>query len=498
MAKHAIPIPFTNIPLNPAEEVPLYRQLYDGLREAILTGKLAGNTRLPSTRTLSQELGISRNTVMTAFEQLLAEGYLQGKVGAGTYISDVLPDDLLSPVTRKKAVPKRSASNRGLSERGKVLAGSPVSISRDHGRDSGKPRAFQTGLPALDVFPFEIWARLLARRWRRPTLNMLGYGEPEGFKPLREAIAGYLSAARAVRCSPEQVIVVGGSQQALDLATRLLLDPGDAAWVEDPCYAGARGSLQGAEAQVISVPVDEEGIDIAAGMRKCPEAKMVYITPSHQYPLGVTMTLTRRLALLEWASKAGAWVLEDDYDSEFRYCGKPLAALHGLDSDNRVIYIGTFSKVLLPSLRLGYIVVPPDLVDAFVGARALADRHSPQLEQAVLTDFINEGHFSRHIRRMRALYAERQEAVIEAVRAYASGLIEVRPTEAGMHMVGWLPDHLTDREASQKAAQAGVTATPLSAYTIDLQRKNGLLLGFSAVPPKDLREGMKKLVKALS
>lgn len=499
MAKHTPTVPFaTTIMLNPTSEVPLYRQLYDGLREAILSGRLSGKSRLPSTRTLSDELNISRNTVMTAFEQLLAEGYLEGRIGAGTYVASVLPEELLQAKPKtKNSTPPVIKKGRSLSERGKILAATPVSASRNHGSDLSAPRAFQMGLPAVDLFPFEIWARLMGRRWRRPPFQMLGYGEPAGYRPLREAIAGYLGSARAVRCSPEQVIVVGGSQQALDLTVRLLLDPGDSAWIEDPCYLGARGAFLGAGAKLIPVPVDDEGINVAVGVSRCPTARIVYVTPSHQFPLGVTMSLGRRLALLEWASRTGAWVVEDDYDSEFRYAGRPLAALQGLDSDGRVIYIGTFSKVLLPSLRLGYLVVPPDLVDSFVAARALSDRHSPQLEQAVLTDFITEGHFARHIRSMRSLYAERQGVLLDAVKARASGLLTINHNESGMHVVGRLPENLDDRQVAHEAGLQRITTSPLSTHALEEIRPGGLMLGYTSIQPKELTEGVVQLVKVL-
>jgi GntR family transcriptional regulator / MocR family aminotransferase len=293
------------------------------------------------------------------------------------------------------------------------------------------------------------------------------------------------------------VIVVAGSQQALDLTARLLLDEGDAAWIEDPGYLGARGALLGAGASLVPVPVDGEGLDVQAGQARNPEARLIYVSPSHQYPYGVTMSLPRRLALLESASRAGAWVLEDDYDSEYRYAGRPLAALQGLDGEGRVIYLGTFSKVLFPALRLGYMVVPPDLVDGFVAARALVDRHSPTLDQAALADFIADGHFARHIRRMRALYAERQAILVEAATHGLAGVLDVSTAEAGMHLVGWLPPGVDDVEASRQAAAHGVEAPPLSLYSLEPPRHGGLLLGYTAVGEKEIRDGVQRLAKAL-
>ncbi|MDQ3863770.1 MAG: PLP-dependent aminotransferase family protein, partial [Actinomycetota bacterium] len=452
MAKRSSAAPFAAVSLDEASAVPLYRQLYDELREAILGGRLGPGSRLPSTRDLAAELGVSRNTVMNAFLQLLAEGYLEGRVGSGTYVSRSLPDDLLRP--RRGAAdgtPRMLAStrtNRGVSKRGELLAATPATVTVRRGR----PRAFRSGVPALDVFPTETWARLAARCWRAAPSYLLGYGDPVGYRPLREAIAEYIGAVRAVRCSWEQVIVVSGSQQALDVCARVLLDPNDVAWVEDPCYPAARSTLVGSGARPVPVPVDGEGIDVAAGAARATDARLAYVTPSHQYPLGVTMSLRRRLTLLAWANRSGAWVLEDDYDSEYRYSGRPLSSLQGLDEGGRVLYLGTFSKVLCPALRLGYLVVPPNLVDAVVAARALVDRHSPLMEQAVLAEFMAEGHLARHVRRMRLLYAERRDALVEAIKRELAGLIEVGPAEAGLHLVGWLPEGADGWEASHRAA----------------------------------------------
>jgi GntR family transcriptional regulator / MocR family aminotransferase len=479
--------------LDPSASMPLYRQLYSALRAAILAGRLKAGARLPSTRALAAEFGISRNTVMNAYAQLLAEGYVEGEVGSGTYVARTLPDDLLHARVSATHVPQQTQAGRMLSRRGALLGATRVPTPRF----PGELKAFRPGVPALDAFPYELWARLVARRWRRPQRSLLGYGDPAGYRPLREAIATYLGEARAVRCDAEQVIVVAGSQQALDLTARLLLDEGDAAWIEDPGYLGARGAFLGAGATLVPVPVDGEGLDVAAGKARDPEARLIYVSPSHQYPYGVTMSLPRRLALLEWASRAAAWVLEDDYDSEYRYAGRPLAALQGLDSEGRVIYLGTFSKVLFPALRLGYMVVPPDLVDVFAAARALVDRHSPTLDQAALADFIADGHFARHIRRMRALYAERQAILVEATTHELAGALDVSPAEAGMHLVGWLREGMNDVEASRQATTHGVEAPPLSLYSLQPPRRGGLLLGYTAVGEKEIRDGVQRLAKAL-
>jgi GntR family transcriptional regulator/MocR family aminotransferase len=380
-----------------------------------------------------------------------------------------------------------------LSQRGQLLAATHLPSPADEGR----PRAFRPGEPALDHFPAATWARIAGRLYRRPPQELLTYGAIAGYRPLREAIAAYLHAARAVICDPQQIIIVSGAQQALDLAARVLLDPGDAAWIEDPGYPGARAALQGAGAVLTPVPVDAEGLAVAQGEQLQPDARLAYVTPSYQYPLGVTMSLARRLALLEWARRHGAWVLEDDYDSEFRYAGHPLAALAGLDALGQVIYMGSFSKVLFPALRLGYLVVPSAVVDAFVRARALSAGHAPTLEQAVLADFIAEGHFTRHIRAMRALYQERQAALIAATQAALDEVLEVAPSAAGMHLVGWLTPTADDRVAAGRAAQAGVEVRPLSIHALRAQPRPGLLLGYTAWDAQHIHEGVRRLAHAL-
>jgi GntR family transcriptional regulator/MocR family aminotransferase len=484
--------PLLTVPLDPGASTPLFRQLYEELRRCILDGTLVPGTRLPATRGLANELGVSRNTVLNSYEQLLAEGYLEGKVGSGTYVPRTLPDQPIqgcsaAPSARLASAPRPALSRRGTGLARAALLMAPTAVSPP----------FRHGTPALDAFPFETWRRLVARYHRRPPRDLLDYGKPAGYAPLRRAIAAYLGPARAVHCDPEQLLVVTGAQQAFDLIARLLLDPGDRAWVEDPGYPSVRAVLQAAQAEPVAVPVDNEGLVVEVGVARAPQARLVYVTPSHQFPLGITMSLARRLALLDWARRANAWVVEDDYDSEFRYAGGPLAAMQGLDRDGRVIYLGTFSKTLFPSLRLGYLVVPPDCVDAFVAARTVLDRQGATLTQAVVADFLEEGHFVRHIRRMRTLYRERQETLVRAAQRELDGLLEVGPCETGMHLVGWLKEGRDDREACRTAARAGVETEPLSRFCVARRQQSGLLLGYAGTDARQIRDAVRRLGAAL-
>ncbi|MFT6583503.1 MAG: GntR family transcriptional regulator/MocR family aminotransferase [Alphaproteobacteria bacterium] len=492
-----------SIAVDPSAPTPLYRQLYFNMRDAILEGRLKPGARLPATRPFATDLAVSRNTVVTAFDQLLAEGYIEGRTGAGTYVSRMLPEDLL--VARRTELQRkpRQAPPR-LSRRGAVLAAiRPGGITQ--------PRAFSPRFPEMETFPFEDWARLLSRRWRNPTRRYLVDSDTAGYRPLREAIAHYLGVARAVQCDPEQILIVSGSQQALDIATRALIDPGDSVWVEDPGYAGTVGALTAAGAELTPVPIDGEGLDVQAGRFLRPDARLACVSPSHQYPLGVVMTLRRRLALLDWARSADAFILEDDYDSEYRYAGRPLTPLRELDSDGRVIYLGSLSKVMFPSLRMGYMMVPESLVDPLRAIRALVDFHPSAVPQAALADFIGEGYLATHIRRMRTLYAERQKVMITAANEHLPDLLTLSPDEAGMHLVGYLRSTANggggggdneigapnDRAAMQCASDAGITTAALSSYYHTTPDRAGLLLGYAGVPSDEIKSGMSRLAVAL-
>jgi GntR family transcriptional regulator/MocR family aminotransferase len=482
------------IRLNRRSRRPLNQQLYQGMRRVILDGKIPAGGRIPSTRALAADLAVSRNTVLNAFERLTAEGYLrEGRAGGGTRVSASLPDDLLRACA--PAIRGGNPTPRRPSRRGALAATLPVRLRGALPLDGARP--FRVGAGALADFPLEAWGRLARRRWSRSGLRSLDYGHSAGHAPLREAIAAYLRASRGVTCDPSRVIVVQGSQQALDLATRVLLDPGDAVWMEDPGYVAARAAFVAGGARLVEVPVDAEGLDVATGIRRSRNARLAYVTPSHQFPLGVTMSLARRFELLRWASASRAWILEDDYDSEFRYRTPPLGSLQGLDSEESVIYVGTLSKVLFPALRLGYLVVPAALIETFVSMRRLTDVESPTFMQAVLADFIAEGHFERHIRRMRVLYGERQEALLAAARRKLSGRLDVEPAEGGMHLIGWLPDGVDDRGASRAAATEGVEVMPLSFFSASRRQRGALLLGYAGLRPREIDDGVDRLARVL-
>lgn len=493
MAKATQEFLLSGISLRPELKLPIYRQLYTALREAILVGRLRSGQRLPATRELAKTFGVSRSTVLLAFDYLFAEGYIKGKIGSGTYVTEELPDQLLEvPFSKFVQLPAEHRASL-LSKRGQSIAQIKVSTTAT----PEEIRPFQPGLPALDAFPLEMWTRIVTRQMRRMHSHLFSYHDPAGYRPLRQALATYLRTARAVRCEADQVLIVNGSQQALDLAARVLLDAGDGAWIEDPGYLGAKSALKAAGIELLPVPVDQEGLQIETGKNLPVSPRLIYITPSHQYPLGVTMSLPRRLQLLNWANECGAWIIEDDYDSEYRYASPPLSSLQGLDSYSRVIYLGTFSKVLFPALRLGYLVVPQTLVDAFVAAKSVVDRHSAIIEQVVLAHFIEDGHFGRHIRRMRLLYQERQQILIDAIKSKLDGLLRVNPADAGMHSMGWLANGFDDLEVSRRAAQQNVTAPPLSAYAINSRNLSGLVLGYAAFNENEIRHAVQQLAVAL-
>jgi GntR family transcriptional regulator / MocR family aminotransferase len=481
--------------------MPLHRRAYYRVREMILRGALAPGSRLPSTRSLAADIAVSRNTVEVAFSQLEAEGYITRRVGAGSFVASTLPEPRRGrteqpPRAESKGRERakrlaRAVGHEALSTRGRTMAVAGPNADVDADATFGVCR------PALDAFPTGLWNRVAARRGRRLGERLLDECSPTGLEELRRATAEYLNSARGVRCTAEQVVIVTSTQQALDLIARLLIDPHDEVWVEEPCYVGATAALRNAGARLMSVRVDDEGLDVEYGERMCPSARLAYVTPSHQFPLGVTMTLARRLALLRWAERARSWIIEDDYDSEFRYDGHPLAALQGLDESSRVLYVGTFNKVMYPALRLAYVVVPPDLAAVFGQARQWLDGHTSTVMQAVMADFMFAGHFVQHIRRMRSVYRERRDALCAAVERHSEGRIRLGPSDAGMHAVGWLPRGTDVTRLRQRAAARGLYLRDVAAYYAARPREPGLVLNFASAAPATLTRGVVSLCRLI-
>src|SRR5580692_1977639 len=470
-------------------EKPLHRQIYDALRAMILERRLQPGQQLPSQRALADELGISRIPVLGAYSQLLAEGYIESRSGAGTFVTISLSDRFVS--TRPAvATAVDAAASDAISRVSRLLPleGTPWFLG------SG---AFSVGQIAYDHFPFRVWSDLVTYHARRVRASSLNYSDPMGSLEFREVIAAYLRTARAVHCEASQIMVVNGSQHALDLSARVLLDPDSPVWIEEPGYVFLRHILTLSGCRLVPVPVDGEGLDVAAGIKLCRNARVAYVTPSHQYPLGATMSVARRLQLLEWAHHSGAWIVEDDYDSEYRYESMPVASMQGLDPGSRVIYIGTFSKTLFPSLRLGYMVIPPALVDRFLAVRQSNDLGPSHLYQAALADFISGGHFTRHIRKTRQLYAERRNALAQALRKEFGSEIEIMGAEAGMHLVVTLPPGMSDRTISARAAQEQLWLWPLSAAYVGQNVRQGFILGFGGTKADEMPAQVRRLRKAM-
>ena len=481
------------IALDPDGAAPIYRQLSDWFRRAIVEGQLQPGQRVPSTRALAGELKVSRLPVLSAYEQLHAEGYLETFTGAGTCVAGAIP--LGAPDTPRRK--RRTAAAATAASPARRIAARAMAMDGPEQTWLDSQGAFRVGLPALEAFPRAVWSRLISRHARQTDPGAWVYGDALGYLPLREAIADYLRTLRAVRVDASQVMITTGAQNGVLLCAHVLLDPGDGVWMEEPGYPGAHQALAMAGARPVLVPVDADGLDVAEGIRRGPDARMVYITPSHQFPLGVTMGAARRMQLLQWAAREGRWIVEDDYDGEYRFGGKPVTSLQGLDADARVIYVGTFSKVMFPALRLGYLVMPKDLVGAFRAARDALDTCSPTLPQRALTDFIREGHFARHIRRMRVLYAARRAALREAIARHLPAQWEVLGAEAGMQLTALLPDDVDDVALSRRAARAGVSVRPLSPCYRGPQRRSGLILGYGGVDARAIEEGVRRLAHCL-
>ncbi|MBD3875156.1 PLP-dependent aminotransferase family protein [Pseudomonas kunmingensis] len=460
----------------------LTRQLYQALRERILDGRLAGGSRLPAGRDLAALLAVSRNTVTRAFDQLYAEGYIEGRVGDGTYVVEL-----------GSARPLMQPSASGVAPTEALLR-----LQRNHlvPPVSGAPRAFRIGVPAFDLFPFEIWARLTARFWRKPSPARLGYSDPAGEPALRELVAAYLRSSRGLNCDPSQVVITCGAQQGISLCAQLLVQPGDRVALENPGYRAAGHAFAVAGAELCGVAVDGEGLDTAA-LAQIEGCRLAYVTPSHQYPTGVTLSLARRLELLAWAERNEGWIVEDDYDGEYRYSGTPLTPLAALDRQGRVLYVGTFCKITFPALRLGYLVLPPGLAEAFARRRALDMRHSDIGSQMVMAEFIAAGHFQRHVRRMRQAARVRRDTLLQHWPEAIPGCGALPAVDAGLHLCVPVHSHAREAELVAAARAAEVEMNGLADYWLDGQAPRGapggLVLGFAAVPKVEIIAALQRL-----
>jgi GntR family transcriptional regulator / MocR family aminotransferase len=467
-------------------DTPLFRQVYLQLRSAILSRRLRPGTKLPSTRELAAQLAVSRSAVVSAYEQLLAEGYTSGRHGSGTYISPDLPPPIDGNVQRRKrpAAAITSAVTPAFSDFVDVTAQSDQ-------------RPFNLGRTLVDARSIALWRKLSARSFRSLGPDHFGYSDPRGTGELRKTICEYLQAARAVRCDPEQIVVTAGTQQALDIVIRVLPDLDKEVWIEDPCYPLTRQALLAAGATVRPIPVDRHGIEVGAGIRAAPNARAVFVTPSHQFPTGVVLSMSRRLELLAWAREKRAWIVEDDYASEFRYGGRPLASLQGLDEGERVIYIGTLNKALFPGLRMGYAVVPRPLLRAFVTARYLMDRQPSTLSQAVVAAFMEDGHFAAHIRRMRLLYREQRDELVAALNNRLGADLTVDAPDQGMHLVAYTRKGLKDAAIERSGRQHGVIVRAMSRLYIDAPPRSALVLGFSGHKRQTIMPAVERLARAV-
>lgn len=484
--------PQSNFPHLQLKDGILKDQLYHAFREAILDGRLHPRMKLPSSRALSETMQISRNSVLQGFERLIDEGYLLTKPGSGTYVSDTIPDELIDIPNRARESAQAFDSKLEINPQLIEMARLKAKGNTDHSHSM-----FNIGVGCVDIFPHQLWGRLLGRVWRKSRKTLGKSNNSAGYLPLREAISDYARSTRGLNCTPEQIIIINGTQQAINLTAQVLLQQGDEVWLDEPGYDGALGAFLSQNMRVRPVSVDDEGTNIADAIQRWPAVKLAFTAPSHQFPLGGMLSLPRRLALLDWAAEQSKWILEDDYNSEFRYSARPIQALQGLDKQQRVIYAGTFSKMLLPELRLGFLVVPPKLVQAFQLAKHYADTHTAHLEQATLALFIAEGHYARHVRRVRKACLARQTALIAAIEQYLPDKLSVQTSDSGIHLVCWLKGDLTEEEVLNKCRQIRLGAQPLSRYCQAPYPRQAILLGYAAHTPDDLRESIKKLAQIL-
>ncbi|MCP5084041.1 MAG: PLP-dependent aminotransferase family protein [Alphaproteobacteria bacterium] len=469
--------------------VPIYRQLDVALRKLILEGALRPAQKLPSSRELALELGVSRITVKSVYEQLVAEGYVEARTGAGTFVSRGLAEDA-SPNLRP---PRRQAKPPGdeISDHAKIISSSKASVRH------GKIEPFRPGVPALDLFPLRIWNRYLSDALTSSERQNLSYGHVSGSAALRAAISRHLADARSMEADPSQIVITSGGQQAFAMIAFVLLNQGDTVWYENPGHIAGRDLMRIMGARVAPVPIDCEGLDLDHAIKRHPKPAVIFTTPSHQQPLGTTMSLVRRLALLNYAQENNAWIIEDDYDSEFRYRGRPLPALSALDTERRVLYVGTFSKSMFASMRLGYIVVPPGLVDTFAKARNLLGQSSSTVVENAMACFMDDGRFVEHIRKMRRAYRDRRDSLYECLKQDCADHFDLRPTDAGMHLLAWLKGGVDDQAAHRALLEAGIESLPLSVYAAEPIGQQALVLGFSGVSEKRIPTLVNRMSEAL-
>lgn len=470
-------------------------QFYVSLKELILNGQLKPGSKIPSSRALSEMMSISRNSILSGLERLIDEGYLITKKGSGTYVTKTIPDEVIQ-VTSLSA--HKKINNERIDNDINPHTGVLKKVWDRTTPHSGNNMRFNIGIGCTDLFPYELWGRLLGRIWRQFRHQDWNLNEPLGYKPLRSAICEYVRTTRGVNCSDEQIMIVNGTQQAINLAAQVVLQKGDEVWLDEPGYDGALGAFTSMGATVRPVVSDEDGMDISYGITHWPSAKMIFTSPSHQFPLGGTLSLSRRMALLDWASKNNMWIFEDDYNSEFRYTGQPIQALQGLDKQQRVIYAGSFSKMMFPGFHLGFLVIPQSLVESFKIAKYYADTRTPYLEQTILSAFISEGHYARHVRRIRKACYERQQVMIEAIELYLPAVMSAKPSDSGIHIVCWLSEGIDESYMIGQCRKVGLGAQPLSRYCQTPHTRQAILLGFAAHSPAEIVDGVKKLAQAFN
>lgn len=491
MSKHGSTGTLTIFSLNYDLSLPIYKQISRELKVAIISGRLSGRTRLPATRALALELGVSRNTIMSVFDELIAEGYITSKVGSGTYVSDRLPEEHLPPIEAVQSIWQDAVGGPSvLSARGQQMA---ELSEQPLANELVLSRPFCADLPAVEAFPIEAWGRLVRKNWQKITTISPTQIQPAGYGPLQHSISRYLNAARFVRCVASQVVMTSGSQQSLDIVARLITDPGEAVWVEEPGYIGARSVFSAAGARVIPVPLDGEGMSVEAGRKIEPHPRVIYISPSRHYPLGITMTSSRRLEIVEYANRVGAWIIEDDYDSEYRYNGVPLPAIQSLQKADQLIYLGSFSKSLLPAIRIGYAVIPKDLIEPFSTAMSVITRPNSILEQMTLHEFISTGQFATHMRRMRQLYLERQPVLLQHLERLLGDVLDVAATSTGTHLTAYFKRDIDDVKFCDAARMRGISLRPLSIHYVNEPKRMGLILGFASTPVPRIITGVERL-----